>query len=460
MRSLTLKIFISYWIAAALVIITFNVVGTPLHNPEFSRALDTLLRTSAVASIANYESAGCPGRTPVLARANSSFMLANDSGSFLCGDNHDAGVQDFIIHSAASTKMSRKRYVDHELFAISAHDQAGHPYVFIMEEPYAQPGKILGVLTPSYTTVGISGVCTFFLALLLTRPIRRLRWAAREIASGKLETRVDWGSRSKSSVIGRHDEINGLVHDFNHMADRLQRLVGAQRLLLRDVSHELRSPLARLSIALELVRARSNEDVRRDLDRMERESARINDLVAELLSLSLMETLENVTKPMVVPLSELLEDLIFDATYEAQNANRKIRSSIARDCFVCGDPALIRRAIENVIRNAIHYSPTGGVVTVSLTSEQRAEGAFSVIQVVDEGPGVPEDELDSILLPFYRVDKSRNLLTGGFGIGLSIAARAIRLHSGAISARNRVGGGLTLELSLPLRVAEVATMSA
>ena len=218
-------------------------------------------------------------------------------------------------------------------------------------------------------------------------------------------------------MIGRHDEINGLVHDFNHMADRLQRLVGAQRLLLRDVSHELRSPLARLSIALELVRARSNEDVRRDLDRMERESARINDLVAELLSLSLMETLENVTKPMVVPLSELLEDLIFDATYEAQNANRKIRSSIARDCFVCGDPALIRRAIENVIRN-------------------------------------------SILLPFYRVDKSRNLLTGGFGIGLSIAARAIRLHSGAISARNRVGGGLTLELSLPLRVAEVATMSA
>jgi two-component system, OmpR family, sensor histidine kinase CpxA len=460
MRSLTLKIFISYWIAAALVIITFNVVGSPLHNPEFSRALNTLLRTSAVASIASYESTGCPSRAPVLDQVNTSFILATGSGSLLCGDTHDADVRDFIIDAALSTKTSRIRYVDHELFAVSVLDQAGHPYVFLMEEPYAQRGEIFGVLTPSYTTIGISGVCTFFLAFLLTRPIRRLRWAAREIAAGKLETRVDWGARSKSGVIGRHDEINGLVHDFNYMADRLQGLVAAQHLLLRDVSHELRSPLARLSVALELVREKSHENMRRDLDRIEREAARINELVAELLYLSFMETLENVTQPTVASLSEMLEDLILDATYEAQKTDRKISSSISRDCFVCGDPALIRRAIENVIRNAIHYSPRGGVVGVSLTTEQRGQGSFTIIQVVDDGPGVPEDELDSILLPFYRVDKSRNLSTGGFGIGLSIAARAIRLHSGAISARNRAGGGLTLELLLPVPVAEAVAISA
>jgi two-component system, OmpR family, sensor histidine kinase CpxA len=449
MRSLTLKIFVSYWIAAALVIVFINLLGNPVHRPEFGRALDTLLRVSGTATGDAFEATGCPVSSPILEKAKTQFYLASTSGHLLCGQLDDNGIKDTVAKAISTGLVARKFYVDREVFAITVKSRSGKPYVFLMQEPYAQPGRIFGVLTPSYTTIAVSGVCTLLLAFLLTRPIRRLRWAARQIASGRLDTRVDWGRRSKQGNIGRHDEINGLVHDFNHMADRLQKLVAAQHLLLRDVSHELRSPLARLSVALELAREKSNESMEKDLNRIEREAARINALIGELLSLSFMETSESVPHPVIVSLSELLHELVLDATYEAQKSDRQISSSIVSDCTVSGDPALILRALENVVRNAIHYSPKGGDIVVNLSYREIEGRHFAAVEVSDSGPGVPEHELDSILLPFYRVDKSRDLFTGGSGIGLSIAARAIRLHSGQIKARNRSSGGLTLEILIP-----------
>jgi two-component system, OmpR family, sensor histidine kinase CpxA len=449
MRSLTLKIFVSYWIAAALVIVVFNLLGNPIHRPEFSKALDTLLRTSGAATADTFESGGCPARSPILEKANTRFFLASTGGEILCGSLPNVTLKDMIAKAGSTGVFARKFYVDHEVFAMTVKSQSGKPYVFLMEEPYAQPGQIFGVLTPSYTTVGVSAVCTLLLAFLLTRPIRRLRWAAQQIASGKLDTRVDWGQRSKGGVIGRHDEINGLVHDFNYMAERLQKLVASQHLLLRDVSHELRSPLARLGVALELAREKSNERMEKDLNRIEHEAARINSMIGELLSLSYMETVESVPNPVMLSLTELLRELVVDATYEAQKSDRSIRSSIAPSCTLCGEPALILRALENVVRNAIHYSPKGGEVSVTLSQIEREGERFAVVEVSDQGPGVPEDELDSIFLPFYRVDKSRDRFTGGSGIGLSIAVRAIRLHSGEIKAKNRSCGGLTLEILIP-----------
>jgi two-component system sensor histidine kinase CpxA len=450
MSSLTLKIFVSYWVAAALVIVILNLLGNPMHRPEFGKALDTLLRTSGAATADTFESGGCSARSPILENADTKFFLASTGGEILCGGSlPNVTVKDMVAKVDSTGVFARKFYVDHELFAMTVKSQSGKPYVFLMEEPYAQAGQIFGVLTPSYTTVGVSAVCTLLLAFLLTRPIRRLRWASQQIASGKLDTRVDWGRRSKDGVIGRHDEINGLVHDFNYMAERLQKLVASQYLLLRDVSHELRSPLARLSVALELAREKSNESMGKDLNRIEREAARINSLIGELLSLSYMETIESIPNPVMLSLTELLQELVADATYEAQKSDRSIRSSIASSCTLCGDPALILRALENVVRNAIHYSPKGSEVSVTLSKIEREGKHFAVVEISDEGPGVPEDELDSILLPFYRVDKSRDRFTGGSGIGLSITARAIRLHSGEIKARNRSCGGLTLEILIP-----------
>jgi two-component system, OmpR family, sensor histidine kinase CpxA len=295
-------------------------------------------------------------------------------------------------------------------------------------------GLIFGVLTPSYTTVGNSCVCTLLLAFLLTRPIRRLRWATQQIAAGKLDMRANWGRDPKKGLLSGHDDINGLIHDFNHMAARLQTLVAAQHMLLRDVSHEVRSPLTRLGVALELARQNYPYEMHHHLDRIARESDRINALVGELLTLSFMESMESITQPMLVSLNELLGKVVRDACYEAQTSRRIVANISTPICHVLGDMTLLRRALENILRNAIHYSPEGEVVDVGLVMNAHEGRQMALIQVKDNGRGVPPEELESILLPFYRVDKSRNLFTGGFGVGLSIAARTVDLHCGVIAA--------------------------
>jgi two-component system sensor histidine kinase CpxA len=351
--------------------------------------------------------------------------------------------------------MARKFYLNRELFAMDVRSHSGAQYVFIMEEPYAQRGLIFGVLTPSYTTIAISVVFTLSLAYMLTQPLRRLRFATQQIATGKLDTRVDWGRDPKFGIPARHDEINGLIYDFNNMADRLQSLVSAQHLLLRDVSHELRSPLTRLQVALELALQDSHEGMNLHLDRIRREADHINGLVSELLSLSFMESMRTIPQPDVISLSDLLTRLVQDANYEAQSTHRTVESSIGADCYVVGDPALLRRAVENVVRNAIRFSPEGGSICIALDADEKTHHAL--IYVEDTGPGVPEDELVAITTPFYRVDRSRDQGTGGSGLGLSIAVRAVELHNGTITLSNRLEGGISARISLPLADTSVAS---
>jgi two-component system sensor histidine kinase CpxA len=234
------------------------------------------------------------------------------------------------------------------------------------------------------------------------------------------------------------------------MADRIQTLVSAQHILLRDVSHELRSPLTRLGVALELARENSPEEMQVYLDRIEHEGAHLNTLIGELLSLSFMESIESVTHPDEFSLSDMLSTLLQDAEFEAQNRGRNLKGSILPDCYISGDEKLLRRAVENVLRNAIHYSYADGEIQLLLKTEHRDEQEIAVIAILDNGPGIPENELESIFLPFYRVDPSRSLFTGGFGVGLSIAARALHLHSGSITAKNRPKGGLCVTICLPL----------
>lgn len=448
MRSLTLKIFISYWIAAAVVIVGFNILGSPMHRPEYSRALETVLAMTAAKTAAEYETSGCPVSSDALRSAGTTFYLAKPTGEQLCGMPDGRHVKEFVVQAAATGTLSRKRRVNEELFAIATRSASGTAYVFLMQEPYAQPGKIFGLLTPSYTTIAISGVCTLLLAFLLTRPIRRLRWAARQIASGKLETRVEWGN-PKTGETKQLGGIDGLIQDFNYMADRLQTLVSSQRMLLRDVSHELRSPLARLRVALELVRERPESEQEKHLERIEREADRINTMLGELLSLSHLETIETVARPEDVCLNQTLLELSMDATYEAQKVNRQVRCHLAEECSVLGDSLLLRRGFENVIRNAVHYCPEGGMIDIKMNMELRGTAKLAVVRISDNGPGVPEEEIDLILQPFYRADRARRQIAGGYGLGLSIAARAIRLHSGTIIARNQPQGGLMVEIAIP-----------
>ncbi|WP_348270181.1 ATP-binding protein [Edaphobacter paludis] len=295
--------------------------------------------------------------------------------------------------------------------------------------------------------IAVGGLTTFVLVLLFSRPLVRLRKAARELAGGNLSARVE--EAPSGPLRPNSDEFQGLVHDFNHMAERLESLVGAQKLLLRDVSHELRSPLARLSVALELAHEDAAPELGKHLSRIEREAERLNQLVGQLLTLSSMEARENTTGFKPISLNEICEQILPDAEYEAQRRPCTVVLAQDSDCTIRGDWELLYRAIENVIRNALRYTYPNTVVTIRITEMSVEAKRFAKIEVDDCGPGILDAELEHIFRPFYRVDQARSSSTGGFGVGLAITERAVRLHGGTLRATNRLEGGTCIQMIFP-----------
>jgi len=280
-----------------------------------------------------------------------------------------------------------------------------------------------------------------------------MRKAARALANGDLTVRVKQSPSAASQ--SNSDEFQGLVHDFNHMAERLESLVDAQKLLLRDVSHELRSPLARLSVALELAHDDANPELTQHLTRIEREASNLNQLIGQLLTLSSLEARENTAAFQPVSLNQLCRQLLPDAEYEAQQHACSVTLIEENQCTIRGNPDLLYRAIENVVRNAIRYTDLNTDVTIRISETApnlRHPDArhFAAIEVTDQGPGIPESDLAHIFRPFYRVDQARSSHTGGFGVGLAITERATRLHNGTLRATNRPTGGTSILFLFPL----------
>jgi two-component system OmpR family sensor kinase len=275
------------------------------------------------------------------------------------------------------------------------------------------------------------------LAWYLARPIKRLRAAFADMAAGRLDTRV-------GTLMRRGDEIADLGREFDAMAAKLQHLIQAQRQLLHDVSHELRSPLNRLQTVLGIVRQDPSK-LRESTLRMEREVERLDELIGEILTLARLQSGMDRDKQDLVDLGELLEVLVEDARFEAAIRNISVRLTERGSALVPGVPRLLSRAVENVIRNGLKHSPEGGELDVDVEGR---EGRV-VIRVRDHGPGIAEDDLDSVFEPFRRGtgDADRD----GFGLGLAIARSAVVLHKGTIAARNMADGGLCMEISLPTK---------
>lgn len=280
-------------------------------------------------------------------------------------------------------------------------------------------------------------VFSLLLAWHLSKPIRHLRWALGAVASGKLETRV------RPLMAGRRDEISDLGQDFDRMAQHLQSLIGAQRRLLHDVSHELRSPLARLQAAIGLVR-QDPARLEASLDRIEREAMRLDELVGQLLTIARLDAGVRDAREECIDLVDLAAAIADDARFEAQAQGRELSFEGVGDAALVVRGELIQRAFENVIRNGVKYTGEGSMVEVWAGAEA---GRF-VLRVADRGPGVPEADLEAIFEPFYRGLNGQ--ATSGFGLGLAIAKRAVVAHGGHILAANRVGGGLMVEIRLPL----------
>ena len=318
------------------------------------------------------------------------------------------------------------------------------PRVFIGPRGVPFTGLIIGVIT--------SGLVCYLLSWYLTKPIVRLRTATRQLAAGDLTTRT--GARAG---VGR-DEVAGLMRDFDAMAERIETLLKAQSRLLNDISHELRSPLARLNVALGLARQRAGSDNSEMLDRIEMEALRLNELIGRILTLARLEDGEQLVPQTPVPLGELVAGVVEDAEFEAQARNCHVRAEIPEgDWSVRGNASLLHSAVENVIRNAIRYTQEKSAVEVELVKESRGGASEAVLRVGDSGPGVPPSALGKLFEPFYRLDEARGRQTGGVGLGLAITERAVRFHGGKVSAYNRLKGGLTVEIRLPL-IAEVKTL--
>lgn len=286
--------------------------------------------------------------------------------------------------------------------------------------------------------VTLALVC-FVLARYITKPVLTMRSALRRFGDGDLAQRVG------ATVGERRDEIGELARDFDHMAERIETLLGAQRRLLQDISHELRSPLARQRVALELARQGGNEVAARSLDRAEREAERLDELVGQLLALTRLESASDEGARTRVDLAALVSEIVENAEFEAQDASRSVRLTASEACVVNAVGELLRRAVENVVRNAVAYTAEGTTVEVSLTTSN----GDAIVRVRDHGPGVPESELADIFQPFYRVSHARERQTGGVGLGLAIVQRAVRSHGGQVIARNEASGGLLVEIRLP-----------
>lgn len=281
-----------------------------------------------------------------------------------------------------------------------------------------------------------------WLAWRLAAPLAKLRDATRRFASGNLS------ARSRVGEFPRYmPEFTALAGDFDEMAARIESLVNAQRQLLRDVSHELRTPLTRLGLAVDNARAARPGEVDVCWNRIDQEAQRLNELIERILRLSRMESLRTSEHCGPIALKDFLESIVSDATFEASARQRNIVLEQVDTGRIMGDRELLREAIENVIRNAIRYTPPGSCVTVRAGSEPAGNYC---ITVRDQGPGVRPEHLDSIFEPFYRAPQNPAHGGPGFGVGLAIVKRAVTLHRGSVLARNLERGGFELTILLPL----------
>jgi signal transduction histidine kinase len=279
------------------------------------------------------------------------------------------------------------------------------------------------------------------LAWYFSRPIRLLRNAFNAAANGKLDTRI------AQSMGNRNDELSDLGQNFDNMAERLQNLIESQRRLLHDVSHEVRSPLARLQAATDLMQQQPERAIEL-IPRLQRDAGRIDTLVGELLTLARLDSGITEIANETVDICELIENIAHDARLEADTKHCRINVNLPETMLIKGIHELLYRAIENVVRNAVLHSPEGSQVGIVVTQDVSTQ--HTTITVTDQGNGVPQSQLESIFKPFFR--SGTNSEKSGYGLGLAITQRVVQAHGGNIVAKNTTSGGLEINISMPCTV--------
>ena len=457
MKSLFLKIFLSFWAAVALFIVLAILATIALSPSRHVESEGPQILAEVVNAYQNGGEDGVRDYAEELWRTQHVWAMVFDSsghdlsgrlgpsrreetrpdgapteGFLRGGPPHHRGWLDNVLPNRI---IRQSLTLDGKRYALVMVLPPG-PRLFF--GPHDIPGLGIGIL------VITSGLMCYLLAWSLTSPVARLRQAAQGLAAG------DLSARAGAPLRGRRDELAQLMRDFDRMAERIESLVDAQSRLLKDVSHELRSPLARLSVALGLARHKAAPELEGALNRIELETDRLNQLIQRLLTIARLEAGTDGLHRTRLSLGDLVAQVAHDADYETPGRCH-VSADASDEYLVDADPDLLRSAIENVVRNANRYTADDTTVEIRLERES-AESAGDgdiVIRVLDSGPGVPPQDLQRIFQPFYRLDDARNRQTGGAGLGLSITDRAVRLHGGLVRASNRPGGGLEVEIRIP-----------
>ena len=451
MHSLFWRIFWSFWLTIALILIgtvTAAVNEAFLHRAQMPWVQRGQLFTQAAQA---FESGGPKALDRWLAALRGSrgrfsrrtYVIGPD-GRDLLGRRLPQFLRPFFAPVPARGRPGARAAppISGALVLVTARGRiyqvvvtALHQHPFFLFGAFGLPG-VAG------TTLAVALVVSTVICLLLARylvgPIARLRQAAQRMAAGDLDVRVRPGLKR------RHDDLARLAEDFDAMAERVSGLLESKQRLLRDVSHELRSPLTRLQLALSL--AARNEELPRQLARIGREADRLEQLISRTLTLARLERQSSPVEGDTLDVGGLLRDIVADVGIEAEARGSTVTLSTDGELHTRGDAELLRSAFENVIRNALRYGPAGSRVEVAVRA-----GEDIAVVVRDRGPGVPQEDLRAIFEPFYRVDAARDRAGGGEGLGLAIAARAIDLHGGRIEAANVPGGGLAVTMRLPVR---------
>lgn len=435
LRSLNAGVLVAMAAILSISFLAFHVITNRLEKEHFLPTFDMFDEFQLNSALNAYKAGGKEPLRAYLASLDSAF-----------GGNHyflDASGVDLVSGEDRSALLppdpaDKSRTRGHGRWVLT-HRSQDAKYWFAAEGQLGRP-RIWTFLPYYFLLLAATGILAWIAWICVVLPIRRIASSIAAFGRGNLSLRV----RTK-----REDEIGQLGRSFNQMAERLEGLILNERRLLADISHELRSPLARLKFAVKL--ARTSEDSKAALDRIERDINRMTSLVSDILEMTSIEDDPAVQEMGTVPLREIVDEVVRDCQLEADFRGCTIVMEGSLTHAITGNRELLRRAVENVLRNGVRYAPTDS--TIRLTLSETAQKA--IIEVRDYGPGVPEEALDRLFDTFFRVEPARAANGGGSGLGLSIAKRAVQLHRGTIEAEN-ASPGLRIRIAIPFHPSHAA----
>lgn len=460
MRSLFLKIFLWFWLTVVLVGVSLVVTTLITRSNSQTDAEGWKASVSfAVSGEANravgiYEKGGATALRVHFEQMRKErfiyFYLLDENGKEILDQKPPQRAVELARKAVKDTPFLPSYPGSDRFAAERVAGPSGREYTFFLIAPGVPVRDLLTALgfEAFFGLVGVllvAGIFCFWLARHITDPVVQLRVAASQIAEGQLSTRVP------QSMQRRRDEIGMLSQQFDRMAERIQSLLADHEWLLSTVSHELRSPLTRLSVAAALLRQCPDEEKLEFVGRIELETEHLNKLIAQLLTLSRIESgVDASSRKQTIDLTSLVQEVAADGNFEAQSRSCSVSLGAMDPCVTTGIIDQVRTAIENVVRNAIRHTKVNSEVEITIRKHGSPPNGAAVVAVRDHGPGVADSELQKIFQPFYRVASSNESNSEGAGLGLAITERIARTHGGTVRASNASNDGLLVELEFPL----------